>query len=230
MAVLDTEPRIVTQPPAAPPADRGRIPPRLPRGPAGDGDGDGHPDEGRHRLSNARLGMGMLLCGEGMFFGGLVVAFLRLRLGATVWPPTGQPRLPVGLTAVNTLVLLLSSYTMARALGAARAGDRRRLISRLGLTWGLGALFLAVQGVEWLRLVRFGLRMSSGVYGATFYTLIGAHGAHVLGAVTWLLVVLAREAAGRDRRGEPIALVCCSMYWHFVVALWPILYVLVYLA
>ena len=90
----------------------------------------------------------------------------------------------MGLTAVNTLVLLLSSYTMTRALKASRAGDRRGLVSRLGLTWGLGALFLAAQGVEWLRLVRFGLRMSSGVYGATFYTLIGAHGAHVLGAVT----------------------------------------------
>jgi len=174
--------------------------------------------------------MVMLLCSESMFFAGLIVAFLRLRFGAAVWPPPGQPRLPVGLTAVNTLVLLLSSYTMARALVAARASDQRGLVSRLGLTWGLGALFLAVQGVEWLRLVRFGLRMSSGVYGATFYTLIGIHGAHVLGAVTWLLVVLALVARGRARGGEPTALLCCSMYWHFVVALWPILYVLVYLA
>jgi heme/copper-type cytochrome/quinol oxidase subunit 3 len=174
--------------------------------------------------------MVMLLCGEGMFFGGLIIAFLDLRLGAAQWPPPDQPRLPVGLTALNTLVLLASSYAMARALRAARAGDRAGLVGRLATTWGLGALFLAVQGVEWIRLVRFGLTVASGVYGATFYTLIGMHGAHVLGAVVWLTVVLALTTRGRDPRGELTGLMCCAMYWHFVVALWPILYLLVYLA
>lgn len=172
----------------------------------------------------------MLLGGEAMFFGGLVIAFLDLRLGAAEWPPAGQPRLPVGLTAVNTVVLLASSYAMVRAMRAARAGDRVALVRRLAATWSLGALFLIVQGVEWIRLVRFGLTMASGVYGATFYTLIGMHGAHVLGAVVWLAVVLALAARGRYRPGALTGLMCCGMYWHFVVALWPILYLLVYLA
>jgi len=172
----------------------------------------------------------MLLGGETVFFGGLVAAFLQLRLSADVWPPPFQPRLPVGLTAVNTLVLLLSSYTLVRAVRAIRRGDQRGLVAWLGRTALLGALFLTVQGVEWVRLVRFGLTVASGVYGATFYTLIGVHGAHVLGAVGWLTLVLAAAARGRYTRHSHVSLSSCAMYWHFVVALWPILYLLVYIA
>ena len=210
--------------------ERGGRPPDPPRRHAGNGDGDPPPRPEGLPLSNARLGMLMLLGGETMFFGGLIVAFLQLRLGAPVWPPPGQPRLPVGLTAMNTLVLLASSWALVRALRAARADDRAGLARWLGWTWGLGALFLVIQGVEWTRLVHFGLRVSSGIYGATFYTLIGVHGAHVLGAVVWLGGVLWLARRGRLTWDRPVALDCCAMYWHYVVALWPVLYVLVYLA
>jgi heme/copper-type cytochrome/quinol oxidase subunit 3 len=171
----------------------------------------------------------MLLGGEAMFFGGLVIAFLQLRLGAAVWPPQGQPRLPIGLTAVNTLVLLASSWTLARALRAIRADDRAGLVRWLAWTWGLGLLFLVIQGVEWARLVHFGLRVSSGIYGATFYTLIGVHAVHVLGAAAWLGGVLWLAGRGRFTQHRHVAFECCAIYWHFVVALWPVLYVLVYL-
>ncbi|MGH7321821.1 MAG: cytochrome c oxidase subunit 3 [Candidatus Rokuibacteriota bacterium] len=207
--------------------DRGGLPPRLPR------DGDGGQSGSRHRrppLSNARLGVLMLLAGEVMFFGGLVGAFLVLRLGASVWPPPGQPRLPLGVTTVNTLVLLLSSYTLARALQAGRVADRPRLVAWLARTASLGTLFLAVQGFEWFRLVHFGLTVSSGIYGAAFYTVIGAHGVHVLGALGWLTFAAGAAARGRYHGGDDEGMVACAIYWHFVVALWPILYVLIYLA
>src|SRR5215467_10180777 len=126
--------------------DRGNLPPTPPERYDGHGDEDGRSGaEGRPR-SNARLGMLMLLGGEIMFFGGLVIAFLQLRLEAPVWPPLGQPRLPVGLTALNTLVLLASSWTLVRALRMVRAGDRAGLVRWLGWTWGLGVLFLVIQG------------------------------------------------------------------------------------
>jgi cytochrome c oxidase subunit III len=210
--------------------ERGGRPPGPPWRHDGNGDGEPHPSSEGLPLSNARLGMLMLLGGETMFFGGLIVAFLQLRLGAPVWPPPGQPRLPIGLTAVNTLVLLASSWALVRALRAARADDRAGLARWLGWTWGLGALFLVIQGVEWTRLVHFGLRVSSGIYGATFYTLIGVHGAHVLGAVAWLGGVLWLARRGRVTWDRHVGLDCCAMYWHYVVALWPVLYVLVYLA
>jgi heme/copper-type cytochrome/quinol oxidase subunit 3 len=211
-------------------SDRGGEPPSPPDHHDGYGGDDSQPSAEGRPLSNARLGMLMLLGGEIMFFGGLVIAFLQLRLEAPVWPPPGQPRLPVGLTALNTLVLLASSWTLVRALRSVRAGDRGGLVRWLGWTWGLGALFLVIQGIEWTRLVHFGLRMSSGIYGATFYTLIGIHGAHVLGAAVWLGGVLWFARQGRFTPERHVALDCCAIYWHFVVALWPVLYVLVYLA
>src|SRR5580765_7005028 len=172
MAVLDTEVRTRDARREHAP-DSGWRPPAPPGRHEGSGDGEPPARPEGLQLSNARLGMLMLLGGEMMFFGGLVIAFLQLRLGAADWPPPGQPRLPIGLTAVNTLVLLASSLMLARALRAVRAGDQAALVRRLAWTWALGVLFLLIQGIEWTRLVHFGLRMSSGIYGATFYTLIG---------------------------------------------------------
>ena len=95
---------------------------------------------------------------------------------------------------------------------------------------GLGAAFLLVQGYEWARLVHFGLTVSSGIYGSAFYTLIGVHGAHVVGALAWVGAVLALARRGHFRDGRTGAVRACAMYWHFVVGLWPVLFVAVYLA
>lgn len=221
---------VLEAPPAPPPVVRranGRVPPPVPPTGGGDG-GEGDSRPRRPALDNALLGTIFFIGAEVMFFAGLVSAFWVLRLGAPVWPPPLQPRLPVGVTGINTLVLLASSAAVVaavRALAREAAGPARR---RLGLAAALGALFLVIQGSEWVRLVQFGLTVSSGPYGATFYTLIGAHALHVLGALAWLAAVLARTpGAGRVR--PTAALRACALYWHFVVALWPVLYVTVYL-
>jgi len=90
-------------------------------------------------------------------------------------------------------------------------------------------VFLAVQGYEWARLLSYGLTVTSGAYGTSFYTLIGVHGVHVLGALAWLGIVLAGVRRGRFIEAPAAGLRACGMYWHFVVGLWPILYVAVYL-
>jgi heme/copper-type cytochrome/quinol oxidase subunit 3 len=206
-------------------------PARPPQPPTGGGGDPGREPAGpRPLFDNVKLGMLFFICGEIMFFGALVSAFLVLRVSAPVWPPPLQPRLPLGVTGVNTLVLLASSAAMVTALRGLTRGDRSALVRRLVVTAGLGALFLIVQGYEWARLVHFGLTLSSGVYGATFYTLIGTHAAHVLGALVWLAVTVALAARGRFADGRTGPLRACAMYWHFVVALWPILYFAVYLA
>ncbi len=180
-------------------------------------------------ISNARLALLMFLGAEAMFFAGLIGAFIVFRVGSTTWPPYLQPRLPVAVTGVNTLILLLSGLTMRWALSAIRAGEPNRLVRYLATTAFLGSLFIAIQGYEWIRLIHFGLTLSSGVYGATFYTLIGCHGLHVLGAVLWLGVVLMMARAGRFTSERHAGVVLCGMYWTFVVGLWPLLYGLVYL-
>jgi heme/copper-type cytochrome/quinol oxidase subunit 3 len=171
-----------------------------------------------------------LIAGEVMFFAGLVSAFWVLRLAAPVWPPPLQPRLPVEVTGVNTLVLLGSSLAVFAGVRALRAGWHGAALRRLGLAAGLGALFLLIQGYEWVRLIGFGLTMSSSTYGATFYTLIGVHGAHVLAALGWLAVTLVLLARGGFPEGRMATVRACALYWHFVVMLWPILYVSVYLS
>ncbi len=220
---------VLEAPPRPPRGDRGRrrIPPLPPTG--DDGRGDHEPAPRRRRLDNARLAMLVFMSGEIMFFSGLVSAYLVLRSAAPVWPPALQPRLPIEITGVNTLVLLASSVCMAAAVRARRRQDGRGLVRWLGATAGLGAVFLAVQGYEWVQLVRFGVTLSSGIFGATFYTLIGTHAVHVLGALVWLAVtlILAARGAFAGERAAPVE--TCAMYWHFVVALWPVLYVLVYL-
>ena len=182
------------------------------------------------RFDGAEVGMLIFLGAETMLFAGFVTAYLVFRLGAPVWPPPLQPRLPVGVTAVSTAVLLLSGYTMWRALRAARDGDDGGLGKSLALTGLLGATFLAVQGFEWARLLTFGLTAPSGIYGGTFYTLVGAHAVHVLGALVWLSIILMGTRSGPSATPNPSRVLVFGMYWYFVVGLWPILYPLVYLA
>ena len=186
-------------------------------------------DRARPFMAPAVLATLLLIAGEIIFFAGLIFAFWVLRLGAPFWPPPLQPRLPVVVTGLNTLVLLASSAAMIAAGRALARDDRRALVRRLGLGAALGGTFLAVQGYEWARLVRFGLNASAGVYGATFYTLIGTHGAHVVVALVWLGVAWALAVRGRFAEGRGAALRACALYWHFVVALWPVLYISVYL-
>jgi len=173
--------------------------------------------------------MVLFLFTEAMIFAALVSAFLVLQARAPVWPPPGQPRLPVGVTGASTLLLLFSGFTMLRADAAARAGGAAAVWLRV--TAALGVVFLVMQGSEWARLLAFGLTGESGVYAATFYTLVGVHAAHVVAALAVLLVYLRRAG----RRGGAVAgadawsgLRACTMYWVFVVAVWPVLYVLLY--
>jgi heme/copper-type cytochrome/quinol oxidase subunit 3 len=165
-----------------------------------------------------------------MLFAGLVGAFLVLRLGSGTWPPPLQPRLPVEATGVNSLVLVLSGLTMAWSLRLLRRGDLTGFRRALGLTALLGLVFLGVQGYEWVRLVHFGLTLSTSTYGSTFYTIIGCHGAHVFIAVLWLLALLVRSRRGGASPLRLASAELCGMYWYYVVGLWPVLYGLVYLS
>lgn len=222
---------VLAAPPQRPPVlgrTDGHVPP--PPCPTGGGDdGNGGPSERRPLLDNLRLAVLFFIAAETMFFAALISALFVLRLGVPVWPPPFQPRLPVGATGVNTLVLLASSAVMVAACAALARDDRRALTRRLALAALLGAVFLAAQGYEWARLVGFGLTVASGTYGATFYTLIGTHALHVLGALVWLGIMAWLAGRGRFAGGRTAAVKACAMYWHFVVGLWPILYVAVYL-
>ena len=181
-----------------------------------------------HFVSNPRLAMLLFLAAEAMFFAGLIGAYLVFRMGSIEWPPFGQPRLPLVVTGVNTVVLLLSSQTMRQGFYAVRDGMTRNAVRWLGATLILGLCFLGIQGYEWVRLVDFGLTLSSGPYGFTFYTVVGCHVVHVAAAVLWLAIVFIQTMQGRFSAEHHTGLDLCRMYWYFVTGLWPVLYGLVY--
>ncbi len=180
------------------------------------------------RVPNAVLGMLLFLLTEVMLFGGLISGYIVLRSQAGAWPPADQPRLPVLLTAFNTVILLLSGYTMWAATRARASESGHRPDRMLSITLLLGGAFLALQGFEWFSLVSYGLTSSSSLYGSLFYTLVGVHGLHVVVALVALTVVWRRSLRGRYAHGEDSGLRAMGLYWLFVVAIWPPLYLVVY--
>jgi cytochrome c oxidase subunit 3 len=180
-------------------------------------------------VASTRIAMIALITSEFMLFAGLVGMYLIVRIAAPVWPPAGQPRLPVLVTTLNSLVLFASLVPMARAVRAIGRDDRTGAATALGLTTVLGMLFLAVQGAEWTRLVQHGLTLGSSQYGGAFYVLIGCHAAHVLAAVVWLAVVTLLARGERFSAAHHDGLEMCAIYWYFVAALWALLFPLVYL-
>lgn len=177
----------------------------------------------------AQVGIVLFLAAEAMLFGGFIAAFLVFRLGSPAWPPPGEPRLPVGVTALNTAVLLLSGLAMRAAVRARARDDHPAFRDRLTQVLAGGTAFLAVQGFEWARLVGFGVTAPSSVYGATFYALVVTHAAHVAAALAWLGVLRVQAGRARSRGPGAGAVAAAGLYWGFVVLLWPVLWALVYL-
>lgn len=180
-------------------------------------------------IASSVLAVAIFIGSEVMLFGGLLSGFIILRAGNPFWPPPGQPRLPLLVSTLNTAVLFASAFSVLCALRAASRGDAQRLVTSLVATLTLGLMFLAVQGSEWVRLIRFGLTAGSSVYGGVFYTLVGLHALHVAVAVSALAVALGMARAGRFSSADHSGVVALSLYWYFVVALWGVIYVVVYL-
>lgn len=190
------------------------------------------------------LAMLIFILTEMMFFAGLISAFLIAKGSATNgWPPPGQPRLPIEETALNTGALLVSGLLLFLANRALRAsadqtpgtqasthptiqpstkGTRLFVASIV-----LGTVFVGFQGAEWVALVREGLTMTTNTHGSFFYLLVGMHALHAVAAL--IAMVLAYRRLGRGTL-KPSTLWATSLFWYFVVLLWPVLYHQVYLS
>ena len=181
------------------------------------------------RMEPARLGLALFIIAEIMFFAGLISAFVVFRFSPVQWPPPDQPRLPIEVTAVNTLILLLSGLTFHLAFKALKTGKSGSFKNLLAVTAALGFVFLAVQGMEWVKLLRFGLTAHENIFGGFFYCLVGTHAVHVTGGLLALLWVFNKAWKGSYNSQKTLGVDLCRMYWFFVVGLWPILFALVYL-
>ncbi len=176
------------------------------------------------RLDARQWGMVAFLVSEVAFFSTLIVVYLTF-LGRDTVGPTPREALSLPLVIVTTICLLSSSGTIHRAEKNLEAGDPSGFRKWWAATIGLGFVFLAGTGYEWYDLItRDGLTIGRNLFGTTFYTLVGFHGLHVtVGLITMLVVLLVRP--GPDRRGVELV----SWYWHFVDAVWVVVFSVVYL-
>lgn len=178
-------------------------------------------------MSNGVLGMLLVVFVEVMLFAGFISGFLivKARAVGSVWPPPNQPRLPFERTAVNTSFLIVSGIVLLIAHRAYQRGNKAIGTLLLAATL-LGGAFVAMQGVEWVALLREGLTLTSSLYGSLFYTIIGAHAVHAVVAIGLLVWAWLRLQSGRLSR-ENLSTV--ALFWYFVVLVWPFLYFQVYL-
>ena len=191
------------------------------------------PAEEHHKpggISSSLLGMVLFIASEVMFFGGLFGAYFTIRSAATVWPPEGtEVHLETWYAAILTAILVSSSVTMQFGVWAIRRNDSRRLMRWLALSLLLGLCFLVGQGIEYSKLIGEGMTLSSGVFGSTFFTLTGFHGAHVAGGAAFILIVLLRARSGQFTARHHDTVEMASYYWHFVDVVWIGLFSTIYL-
>ena len=134
-----------------------------------------------------------------------------------------------GLPAINTAILLTSGVTITIAHHALRAANRLVLNIALAATWILGFIFVYLQGMEYAHAYQeLGLKLSTGIYGATFFMLTGFHGLHVTIGAIMLLVIWFRTMKGHFTPERHFAFEAVAWYWHFVDVVWLILFVFVY--
>ncbi len=134
-----------------------------------------------------------------------------------------------GLPAINTFILVSSGATVTWAHWGLKRDNRRQLILGLAVTVALGVLFVGLQAWEFAHAVEaLNLKLSSGIYGTTFYMLTGFHGAHVCIGAIMLSVMLGRAIRGHFTPENHFAFEATSWYWHFVDVVWLCLFVTVY--
>ncbi len=177
-------------------------------------------------ISNPVLGMLFFIFTELMVFSAFISAYSIVRSSAINWPPLDQPRLPVLATAFNSAALLLSGFLLYGGYRFfLKEGSSKRVKHFFFASLVLGLFFVCFQGWEWVKLIRFGLTMTSSVYGSFFYLIIGFHGLHVLAASFTLSYAYHRLSKSLLRR-EVFA--ACLCFWIFVVGVWPCIYYWVY--
>lgn len=174
----------------------------------------------------AVLGTLIFIATEIMFFTGLLSAYniARSKVPASIWPPPDQPRLPIESTLANSAVLVVSGVLLWLAVRAmAKNKDPLKLAVAGAL---LGAVFVAAQGFEWVSLIGQGLTLQRSTFASFFYLIVGLHGVHVLAGLVAVGLVVKGLAQGTATLPQ---LRAAQIFWTFVVAVWPVIYVMVYL-
>ena len=223
--------------------------------PAAPAHGDDHAHGGGHHtslgLDNRKVAIWTFIGSECMLFASLISTYLIYKGRSPegpypheAWtnPQTGQvlkPILNIPVTSFSTFVLLMSSLAMVLALAAVQNRHVPKLttwdrILGSSKTWLwatclLGITFLGCQAYEFTSFVHEGLSIRTNLFGSSFFTLTGFHGAHVTAGVIWLFTLLAIDYKRGLEPGDSLLVDICALYWHFVDVVWIAIFTLVYL-
>ena len=176
--------------------------------------------------NRGKVGMANLIIAESAIFTIFVVAYL-FYAGKSLTGPT--PREVLNAPIFFSICLLSSSLTIHFATKFLEQGRRGAFLGLLSLTILLGGLFLYGTGREWYRLIyEQGLTISTNLFGTTYYSLVGLHAFHVTAGLLMLSIVLLFGLAGRVSREQSGRVDVLSLYWHFVDAVWVVVFTVVY--
>ncbi len=188
--------------------------------------------------------MWIFLLSDTFVFTSFLVGYMAVRVATTEpWPDTGEVfaltvfghTLPLLLIAIMTFILITSSGTMAMAVNAGYARNRKLAAGLMFATALLGLSFVGLQAFEWTDLIGKGVRpwdnpMGAPQFGAAFFMITGFHGIHVSIGVIYLLVIARKVLRGDyDKTGnyEPVEI--AGLYWHFVDLVWVFIFAFFYL-
>lgn len=191
-------------------------------------------------LNSRKMAIWTFIGSECLFFATLISTYLVYRGHSLVGPfpheewtsPSGQhfePILEIKLVTVGTALLLFSSLFVVLALYGAQKGNRKMLIGWLSATITCGIFFIGMQVYEFTHFVREGLKLSTNLFGASFFTLTGFHGTHVTIGVIWLITMLVLALRGKLTPDKALNLELAALYWHFVDVVWIVIFPVVYL-
>jgi len=178
---------------------------------------------------NTKLGMWVFLGGEVVFFVSLIMLIVFSRLTHTTYEADFREHLSIPVIALNTFVLVTSSYFVVRALEAiSHNGDQKGLVGNMTMTIVLGLIFLGGQAFEWTTLFNEGVNFKS-TYGPSFFTVTGIHGTHVFVGILWAVYLLFGHRRIPFTKKDNLGVENFGLYWHFVDIVWIVLFTVIYL-
>ena len=173
------------------------------------------------------VGMICLIIAESAIFLIFVIAYVYY-LGKSLTGPT--PKQVLELPIVATICLLSSSFTVHAAVSALRKDKVAASSGWLGATILLALVFLFYTGKEWYELIyHYGLTIKTNLFGTTFYSLVGLHATHVVVGLIMLTVAMVAGLRKAMNQHHSEKLEVLSLYWHFVDAVWVVVFTVVYL-
>jgi cytochrome c oxidase subunit 3 len=176
--------------------------------------------------SRGRVGMFGLIIGESAIFTIFVVAYVYY-IGRSLYGPT--PKI-LEVPIFNSICLLSSSITIILAEHAIARGFMRRFAALWGLTMALGIEFLIGTGIEWHKLIfEDHLTIRTNLFGTTYYSLVGLHATHVVVGMLGLSLVMLFTLMGRVKQEHAERIQVLALYWHFVDAVWVVVFTVVYI-